>query len=240
MKNPTNMFGSVNFPLSGSVVFRFSDLPYLILHHLDGLRSRGHRQLLGHVSTKRYVETPHLCCLMMFYMCICWCLHSYVTRCTVIFNYIYNRLIYYVYQSESPIHIDSTHSCAIKFNTPTFVAWLPDILKIHHDLSAPGKCKVPIAGWLKIGMPKNGICVSQKKNWSMPKWLGAEKEASPKMAMFIETTMKHPEKNQRKNVLFPMFDANPNRCVSGNGVYLQIIPNLSLHHQFPTSDDFGW
>jgi hypothetical protein len=30
------------------VVLRFSDLPYLILHHLDGLRSRGHRQLLGH------------------------------------------------------------------------------------------------------------------------------------------------------------------------------------------------
>lgn len=44
----TNMFGSVNFPLSGPVVLRFSDLPYLILHHLDGLRSRGHRQLLGH------------------------------------------------------------------------------------------------------------------------------------------------------------------------------------------------
>ena len=174
------MFGSVNFPLSGSVVFRFSDLPYLILHHLDGLRSRGHRQLLGHVSTKRYVETPHLCCLMMFYMCICWCLHSYVTRCTVIFNYIYNRLIYYVYQSESPIHIDSTHSCAIKFNTPTFVAWLPDILKIHHDLTAPGKCKVPIAGWLKIGMPKNGICVSQKKTDPCPNGLVQKKRHPPR------------------------------------------------------------
>jgi hypothetical protein len=74
----------------------------------------------------------------------------------------------------------------------------------------------------------------------MPKWLGAEKEGSPKMAMFIENTMKHPEKNQRKNVFFPMFDANPNGCVSGNGVYLQIIPNLSLHHQFPTNDDFGY